>query len=51
MEEAQYLCNRIYMMYEGGIIAHGTPAELMLETGTDNLRSAFQEMIKGECHE
>ena len=46
MEEAQYLCDRILMMYEGKIIAQGTPRELMEQTGTDNLRSTFQDLIR-----
>ncbi|MGN0347676.1 MAG: ABC transporter ATP-binding protein [Lachnospiraceae bacterium] len=46
MEEAQYLCDRILMMYEGKIIAQGTSRELMEQTGTDNLRSTFQELIR-----
>ena len=45
MEEAQYLCDRINMMFRGKIIAEGTPAELMQLTGTDNLREAFRRMI------
>ena len=46
MEEAQYLRDRILMMYEGKIIAQGTPRELMEQTGTDNLRSTFQNLIR-----
>jgi len=48
MEEAQYLCDRIHMMYRGRIIADGTPEELMTETGTRNLREAFRVMIGRE---
>ncbi len=47
MEEAQYLCNRIVMLYEGKIIAQGTPEELMKLTGTNNLRETFHELVSG----
>ena len=45
MEEAQYLCDRILMIYRGGIIADGTPEALMNETGTENLRETFRVLI------
>lgn len=46
MEEAQYLCDRIYMIHKGQIIAEGTPAKLMEQTGTDNLRDVFFALVK-----
>ena len=46
MEEAQYLCDRINMLYQGRIIAEGTPGELMERTGTTNLRETFRALIK-----
>ncbi|MBO4346788.1 MAG: ATP-binding cassette domain-containing protein [Lachnospiraceae bacterium] len=48
MEEAQYLCDRIFMIYKGQKIAYGTPAELMEATSTDNLRDTFKVLIKKE---
>lgn len=48
MEEAQYLCDRIVMMYKGKVIASGTPKALMEQTGTDNLRDTFRSLIKEE---
>lgn len=45
MEEAQYLCDRILMLYQGKIIAEGTPTQLMEDTGTDNLRETFRALI------
>lgn len=48
MEEAQYLCDRIFMIHEGKIIATGTAEELMEQTGTDNLRDVFFSLIRGE---
>ncbi len=47
MEEAQYLCDRIVMIYKGQIIAEGTPQGLMEETGTENLRETFRSLIDG----
>lgn len=41
LEEAQILCDRIYMIRDGKPEAHGTPQELMEQTGTDSLRGAF----------
>ncbi len=42
MEEAQYLCDKIFMIYEGKMIAYDTPMSLMEQTGTDNLRDTFK---------
>lgn len=41
LEEAQVLCDRIYMICQGRIVAEGTPEGLMEKTGTDSLREAF----------
>ena len=49
MEEAQYLCDRIYMIYKGKIMAQGTPQELMGQTNTTNLREVFFALMKGEA--
>ncbi len=45
MEEAQYLCDRVIMMYKGRIIANASPDELMERTKTDNLRETFRAII------
>ncbi|MDR2888443.1 MAG: ATP-binding cassette domain-containing protein [Lachnospiraceae bacterium] len=47
MEEAQFLCDRIIMIHEGHIIAHGTAEKIMSDTSTDNLRHAFHAVMKG----
>lgn len=47
MEEAQYLCDRIVMLYQGKIIAEGTPESLMRQTDTTNLRDTFRALIEG----
>lgn len=41
LEEAQFLCDRIYMILNGKIQAHGTVQELLDMTQTTNLRDAF----------
>lgn len=41
LEEAEVLCDRIYMICKGKIVAHGTPTELKTQTQTDTLRKAF----------
>ena len=42
LEEAEAICDRIYMICNGKIVAQGSPAQLMENTNTQNLRSAFQ---------
>lgn len=55
LEEAQFLCDRIYMICSGRIVAQGTPEALMEETGTKSLRDAFhvvyEEQEGGGQHE
>ena len=46
MEEAQYLCDYILMIYEGRQIAYGTPEFIMQLTDTNNLRDAFKTLIR-----
>lgn len=41
LEEAEVLCDRIYMICKGKIVAEGTPRELKDQTGTSSLREAF----------
>lgn len=42
IEEAEVLCDRIYMICQGKIVAHGTPQELKEQTQTNTLREAFR---------
>lgn len=44
LEEAQFLCDRIYMICNGKIVAHGTPQALMEQTESENLRDAFHQI-------
>lgn len=44
LEEAQVLCDRIYMICKGRIVAHGSPQELMQQTGSASLRDAFHNI-------
>ena len=46
LEEAQVLCDRIYMICGGRIVAQGSPAQLMEQTNSSNLREAFHEIYK-----
>ena len=48
MEEAEYLCDRIIMINKGRAITNDSPEELKQQTGTDNMRSAFYEIIRRE---
>ena len=45
MEEAQYLCDKILMIYEGKKLAFGTPEQLMKITDSTNLRDTFKVLI------
>ncbi len=44
LEEAQFLCDRVYMICDGRIVAQGTPRELLAQTGTESLREAFHQI-------
>lgn len=41
MEEAQYLCDRVFILDHGHIIREDTPAHLMESTSTETMRDAF----------
>ena len=47
LEEAQFLCDRVYMICDGRIVAQGTPRELIAQTGTESLREAFHSIYEG----
>ncbi len=49
MEEAEFLCDRIVMIYQGQVIAKGTPEELRAQTHTTNLRDTFLKLIEDEA--
>ncbi len=46
LEEAQFLCDRILMIYQGKIVKEGTPEAIMKECGVNNLREAFHIVMK-----
>lgn len=48
MEEAEFLCDRIVMIYEGRVIAKGSPDELRRLKHTTNLRETFLRLIEDE---
>ena len=41
MSEAEYLCDRVYLMHDARIADHGTQAELLARSGCRNLTDAF----------
>jgi sodium transport system ATP-binding protein len=41
VHEAEFLCDRIYLLYGGRVVAHGTLAEILNGAGCRNLREAF----------
>ena len=46
LEEAQFLCDRILMIYKGKIVKEGTPEEIMKQCGVTNLSEAFHCVMK-----
>ena len=47
MEEAENICDYVYLMNKGKIIMSGTPKEIKQKTKTSNLRDSFFEIIGG----
>ncbi len=41
MEEAEYLCDRLYFLRGGRVVAQGAPHELRSQSGQDSLTGAF----------
>lgn len=46
LEEAQFMCDRILMIYQGKIVKEGSPKEIMDACGVENLRDAFHHVMK-----
>jgi sodium transport system ATP-binding protein len=46
MGEAEKLCDRLAVIHKGRLFAAGTPAEVMAETGTDDLEAAFLKLVE-----
>jgi len=51
MEEAENICDKVYMINKGIIIKNGKPLEIKEETGTTNLRDAFFKLVGGDINE
>ena len=47
MEEAENICDYVYLISEGKIIMNGTPKEIKEKTKTTNLRDSFFKIIGG----
>jgi sodium transport system ATP-binding protein len=47
MSEAEYLCDRIYLVHKGRVVAKGTVAELLAKVGAKNLTDAFFAFVEG----
>ncbi len=46
MSEVEELCGRVAILYEGTLIAQGTPAQLVQETGARGLETAFFTLVE-----
>lgn len=51
MEEAENICDRVFLIHKGKIVKSGSPQEIVKETKTSNLRDAFFSIIGGEVNE
>ncbi len=51
MEEAQEICDQVYMINKGKIIASGSPNDIKKKTNTTNLRDSFFKLIGGKKNE
>ncbi len=45
MYVAQKMCERLAVMHEGRMVAYGSPREIMVKTGADNLEAAFISLL------
>ena len=50
MGEAEYLCDRIYLLHEGKIVDSGSLKELLDHSGCENLTDAFLHHVQHESH-
>ncbi len=46
MSEAEYLCDRIYLLHEGRIVDHGSLQEILARSGCANLTDAFFRYLR-----
>ena len=45
MQEVSALCDEIYVIARGKVVAHGSPDEILAQTGKESLEDAFVEVI------
>jgi len=46
MSEAEYLCDRIYLLHKGQIVGSGTLGEILAQSGCANLTDAFLHFVE-----
>lgn len=51
MEEAENICDRVFLIHKGKLIESGTPKSILKNTKTTNLRDAFFALIGDEKDE
>ena len=51
MEEAENICDKVYMINKGVVLKEGTPLSIKESTKTTNLRDAFFSLVEGEKDE
>jgi ABC-2 type transport system ATP-binding protein len=48
MLEVEYLCHRVALINQGVVVAQGSPEELKIEYGKQNLEEVFMEVSRDE---
>lgn len=51
MFEMEALCDHIYLVAQGRVVAHGTPAELKARYGAATLEEAFLKAVTAQAHQ
>lgn len=51
MQEVSALCDHIYIMAAGRVVAHGSPDELCEQTGEEHLEDAFVSLVRSAVGE
>ena len=46
LEEAEFLCDRIVMIYKGEVVTSGSIKEILKNTNTNSLREAFAKIME-----
>jgi ABC-type multidrug transport system ATPase subunit len=48
MREMEEMCDRIVFLYQGRILLEGTPRDLVLDAGAEDLEALFLQIARGQ---